>query len=173
NYTLNPLSTAFAGGTRNCTQRFPSNAHSNLCYFGDSDFKIRFTDVGNYIDSLPLPPPSQSVCGGTNSIWFVNTFICPIFNPFIQFLEKFFFNLGSSVDPGQIVESAFRTIYQCDWINWTDLDGTNKRFSLGETGIIFIVTTFIAAISLSLVFPSHTTSIFAIAFSGTTGFIIF
>lgn len=173
NYTSDPLRVALVGGTQNCSVRFPSNLHSNLCYFTDRDPKIGFSDVADFINGLPLPPDALSVCNNGNVNFFISLIICPIFSPVINFFEKFFFNLRNTTTAENVVAALFEGIYLCDWSTWDELTGVNKRFALGETGLIFICSVFLFSLGLSALFPSYTGSIFALVFTGTSGVLIF
>ena len=173
NYTSDPTLTAVAGGTQNCSLRFPSNFHSNLCYFNDRDDKIYFSDVGDFFANLTLPPASLSVCGD-NANFVIKLVICPIFGPVIDWFEKFFYNLSlGTTSASDIMNGLFASIYQCNWDTWEELDGTHKRFAIGQTLIIFVCTVFLLTLGLSAIFPSYIGTIFTLVFTGTTAFLIF
>lgn len=171
NYTSDPTRIAVTGGLQNCTQRFPSNSHGNLCYFGDRDPKIGFSDISSFFSNLTLPPTSQSICGKPAN--FIEQYIvCPIFWPVINFFEKFFFSLETTTTPTTIVTTLFDQIYSCNWDTWEELTGVNKRFSIGETGILFVLTVLFATVSLTIIFPSLGSAIFALVSTSTLAFVV-
>jgi hypothetical protein len=171
-YTQNPLATAVVGGGQNCSMRFPSNLHSNLCYFNDRDPKIYFSDVAGFFDNLTLPPQSDAVCG-PNSVFFINWIICPIFGSVINWFEKFFYNLIiGTTSPQAIMTGLFEAFYQCDWDTWQELTGVNKRFALGQTLVISVCTVFLLSLGISAVFPSYIGTIFSLVFTSTTAMLL-
>lgn len=171
-YTQDPLATAVVGGGQNCSMRFPSNYHSNLCYFNDRDPKIYFSDVAGFFDNLTLPPQSAAVCG-PNSVFFINLIICPIFGPVIDWFEKFFYNLIiGTTSPQVIMTGLFEAFYQCNWDTWEELTGVNKRFAVGQTLVISVCTVFLLSLGISALFPSYIGTIFSLVFTSTTAMLL-
>jgi len=164
NYTSDPTQTAICGGLLNCSCRFPSNLHSNLCYFGDTDDKIGISDISNYISNLPIPPPSEGICGD-NATLIVKYIVCPIFGPLLSFFDRFFFGFSTGTTLNDVVFKLYTEIIQCNYSSWEELTGEKKRFALGETGLIVAVAALLIAFGLSAVVPSYFGTIFALVMS--------
>jgi hypothetical protein len=172
NYTSDPLQTVICGGSLNCTCRFPSNRHSNLCYFGDTSNKVGVSDITNWYNSLPVPPPSAGICG-TSATLITKTLICPIFGPLLTIFDRVAIGFSNTSNAGDIVNTLFQRIYRCNWDTWEELTGVQKRFALGETGVIIVGTSLVIAFCLFAIFPSYFGTIFALVMSSTFLFILF
>lgn len=172
NYTSDPLQTVICGGSLNCTCRFPSNRHSNLCYFGDTSNKMGVSDITNWYNSLPVPPPSQGICGDNVTI-IIKYLVCPFFGPLFTIFDRVALGFSNTTNSGDIVNTLFQRIYRCNYETWEELTGVQKRFSLGETGVIVVGTGLVIAFALSAVFPSYFGTIFALIMSSTFLFIFF
>lgn len=157
-YTFDTNAQVRVGDSAELPVRWPHPNYNNLRWLGDSSDKIRFDDLANL--TLTFPPPGNEIQLNVDFTTLNGIFVGAwefAFAGVLQLLEtvhQFIVGLDAeSIEDNGLLFVVLDWFVLCDY--QADIDGSQKRFALGELMLVAVLAALVAAVVLGIVMPPH------------------
>ena len=160
-YTFDTNATVIVGDGPDVPVRPWHPSFSILRYLGDNDTKIRFDDIVNFTNTLPPPTNDieDNIINGTLNGLFTNIFISITGTTITNAIEQAKrFLIGDENSGEGFITFILDWFISCNWVEGTEFDCSQKRFSTGEMVLMVIIALLVWAFVIALIVPNVVTS---------------